>query len=335
MMNFMYLFRLHLKTGNINVHVMQVPSRYETFAITTSYWKPKENYLQRITDSLKSKIKDGDIVTISEKAISTALGNLIDERDVKAGALAKFLARFWMRYVWGYVLGRLCHLRKRTIDHFRTYPVREGSVHKQVALQHAGFLQALMHGSEGGIDGSNLPYSYVSLPLKDAHQIAQKIRNHIETRLGKDVTVIIVDTDKTYSIGGFHFTPRPKPVDGIHSFGGFLTYILGRFFKMTQRATPIAVAGAKIEVNDALEIADIANRSQGFGAGRTVWDMAEKFSVSLTGVLWEMLDKVEHKPVVIVRSSPRKVRLEYTNKKYLESPSTTRKDAKWSLLFGK
>jgi len=285
------------------IHVL---SKYEALAITTPYWKPGENYLQRITDSIRYKIEDGDIVTISEKAISTALGNLIDEENVKASLFAQFLARYWMRYVWGYILGPLCHLRKRTIYRCREYPVKEGSIHKQVALRCAGFLQTLMHGSEGGIDGSNLPYSYVSLPLKNAHQIAQKIRNHIKSKLRKDVTVMIVDTDKTYSTRGFYFTPRPKPINGIHSFGGFSAYVFGRFFKMKQRATPVAIAGSEMGAEEALEIAKIANRSRGFGAGRTVWDMAEKFNVSLTGVSWEMLDKVEHKPIVIIRPSPKK-----------------------------
>jgi len=278
-----------------------VPSKYKTSVITTPYWRPGENYLQRITDSVRHKIEDGDIVTISEKAISTALGNLIDEEHVKASLLARFLARYWMRYVWGYVLGLLCHLRKRTIHRCRTYPLKEGSVHKQVALQYAGFLQSLMHGSEGGIDGSNLPYSYVSLPLKNADQIAQKIFDHIKSRLGKNVTIIIVDTDKTYSIGSFHFTPRPKPISGIHSFGGFLAYVFGRFFMLTQRATPVAIAGSEMEAERVLEVAKIANRSRGVGAGRTVWDMAERFNVSLTAVSWDMLDKVEHKPIVIIR----------------------------------
>lgn len=280
-----------------------MPSKYKTIAITTPYWKPGENYVQRIISSIRYKVENGDIVTVSEKAISTALGNLIDEENVKASLLARFLAKCWMRYVWGYILGPLCHLRRKTIRHFRTYPVEEGAIHKQVALRCAGFLQALMHGSEGGIDGSNLPYSYVSLPLENADQIAQRIRDHVKSTLRKDVTVMIVDTDKTYSLEGFHFTPRPKPIKGIHSFQGFLAYVLGRLFKMTQRATPLAVAGAKIEVNEALEIADIANRSRGFGAGRTVWDMAEKFNVSLTDVSWEMLDRVEHRPIVIVKPS--------------------------------
>jgi len=278
-----------------------VVKRYKRLAVKTRYWKPGENYLRQITKSIEKEVKDGDFVTVSEKAISTALGNLMDESTVHPGWTARFLAKYWMHYVWGYILGPLCHLRKKTVQHLRAYPMKEGAAHKQVALEHAGFLQALMLGSEGGIDGSNLPYSYVSLPLKNAQQTAQKIREHIRSVLGKEVVVMIVDTDKTYSFRTLHFTPRPKPINGIHSFGGFLAYVVGRLFKMKRRATPIAVAGSNIAVEGALKIAEIANRAQGFGAGRTIWDTAETFRVPMTGVTWRMLDKVEHKPIVILR----------------------------------
>ena len=270
-------------------------------AVVTPYWKPGEDYLKQIVDHIENKIEDGDLVTISEKAISTTLGNIVDESAIQPSSFARFLAKYWMRVVWGYVLGPLCHLRKKTIQRFRSYPLEEGGAHKQVALEHAGILQALMHGSEGGIDVSNLPYFYVSLPLRDAPQIAEGIRRHIKSKLGKNVVVMIVDTDKTYSLRGFHFTPRPKPIKGIHSFGGFLAYVVGRSFKMNRRATPIAVADSKMRVEEALEAAEIANRARGFGAGRTVWDMAETFRVPITCVTWDMLNKVEHKPIVIVK----------------------------------
>lgn len=252
-------------------------------------------------NALKGKVNDGDIITISEKAISVAEGNIIDESKVNPRSFAKFLACYWMKIVWGYVLGPLCHLRKKTIQRFRAYPIVEGSVHKQVALEHAGLSQALMHGSEGGIDASNLPYSYVSLPLKNAQNIAEKICEHIKVKLGKNVTVLIIDTDKTYSLRNFHFTPRPKPIRGIHSCRGFLAYVFGRFFRLKHRATPIAVVGSEVQVEEALEIAEIANRAHGFGTGRTVWDMAQRFGVSITAVTWKMLSRAEHKPIVIVR----------------------------------
>ncbi len=240
-------------------------------------------------------------MTVSDKAISTALGNIVDESAIHPSRLARFLAKYWMRYVWVYVLGPLCHLRKTTIQRFKMYPPEEGSAHKQLALRHAGLLQALMQGSEGGIDGSNLPYSYVSLPLENAQPTAQTIRCRIRSELGKDVTVMIVDTDKTYSFKGIHFTPRPKPIKGIHSFGGLLAYLVGRLFKMKRSATPVAIAGSDLGAEEALGMAKIANRTRGVGAGRTVWDMAETFKVSLTDVTWDMLSKIEHRPIVIVK----------------------------------
>jgi len=283
--------------------VVKVNRRYEVFAVATSYWKPGEDFLQIIVNSLRGKIENGDFVTVSEKAVSTALGNILDESVIRPSLLARFLAKYWMRIVWGYFLGSLCHLRKTTVRRLQDYPIREGSAHKQAALQYAGFLQALLHGSEGAIDGSNLPYSYVCFPLKNAQAIADQIQNRIKTELGKKVTVMIVDTDTTYSFRNFHFTPRPKPIRGIHSFGGVLAYVAGRFLKLKRRATPVAVAGSKLSVDEALTIAKITNKVRGFGAGRTVWDMAETFNVALTQVSWEMLSRVEHKPVVVLRKT--------------------------------
>lgn len=258
--------------------------------------------MRQVVMAIDGTVENGDYVTVSEKAVSTALGNLIDEKNVQPSWLACFLAKYWMRIVWPYILGPFCHLRERTTNYLRSYPPEEGSHHKQVGLMYGGFLHALMHGSEGAIDGSNLPHSIVSLPLENAHKVAQELRERIESELGKRVIVMIVDTDKTYSLWGFHFTPRPKPLRGIHSCGGFLAYVAGRSLKLRKRATPLAVAGSQLTIEEALEIAKIANRTRGTGAGRTVWDMAKTFNVKLTGVTWKMLEGVEHHPIVIIRS---------------------------------
>lgn len=277
--------------------------KYKALAVTTKYWRPRENYLKEIINGVKEKVSDGDFVVISEKAISTATSNIVNENMIKPSLCAELIANYWMQIVWGYLLGPLCHFRERLLQYLREYPVEMGSRHKQVALQQAGLLQALMFGSEGGIDGSNLAYAYVSLPLSNAHEIAEKIHDQIQLRLGKNVVVMIVDTDKTYSFKNFHFTPRPKPMKNIHSFGGFITYVIARMFKLKKRPTPIAEAGGKTSVEEALKISNVANRVRGFGAGKTVWDMTEKFKVGLTDVSWEMLETVKHKPIAIIRKS--------------------------------
>jgi F420-0:gamma-glutamyl ligase-like protein len=276
-------------------------TKYRALAVATGFWKPGENYLNRITDAIAKSVQNGDFVVVSEKAISTAIGRILDENKVQPSLNAKIIARLWMRVVWGYFLGVLCHFGQRLQRRLRSYPLETGSRHKQVALQYAGLMQALMFGSEGGIDGSNLPFSYVSLPLEDSSEAAEKIQHKILQTLGKRVCVVIVDTDKTYTFLNFHFAPRPTPLRGIHCAAGVTTYIAGRMFRLKRSSTPLAVAGCRLQAGEALKIANIADRVRGPGSGATVWDMAARFNVSVTSVSWNMLAEIEHKPIVLVR----------------------------------
>ena len=281
----------------------QLMSKYQALAIITEYWKPSEDFLTEIIKALEKKVDDGDFVVVSEKALSTALGNIVDESAINPSLNAKLIARWWMRVCWGYLFSVMLGFGQRLTRNLREYPLETGSQHKQLALEHAGLLQALMFGSEGGVDGSNLPYAYVSLPLENAAEIATKIREEIWVKLRKKVTVVIVDTDKTYSFRNFHFTPRPKPIKGIHSHGGILAYLIGRMLKLKKRPTPLAVAGQELSVEEALKIANIADKARGTGSGTSVWKMASRFHVTVTGVTWEMLAGIRHKPIVIVRKN--------------------------------
>jgi F420-0:gamma-glutamyl ligase-like protein len=287
-------------------------TKYYALPVATKYWKPGEKYLNGILGAVEKRVTNGDFVVISEKALSTALGNIIDESSISPSFSAKLISRLWMRIAWGYFLSVLCHFGQRLTRRLREYPRETGSRHKQIALQHAGLLQALMWGSEGGIDGSNLPYSYVSLPLNKPYELAEAIHQQIWLKLKKKVFVIIVDTDKTYSFRNFHFTPRPKPMKGIHSLGGVTAYIIGRMFKFGKRPTPLAVAGGGLQAKEALKIANIADRARGAGSGATVWDMAAGFNVAVTGISWDMLSKIKHKPIVIVRKNKKNAAEEET-----------------------
>jgi len=269
--------------------------------VRTRYWRPGEDYLRVISDTVQRFLRDGDILVVSEKAVSVAKGNVIDEGRVKAGLLARFLTAFYMRFLWGYFLGKICHFREETMVRLRNYPLKEGAAHKQAVLRLAGFLQVLKYGSEGGIDVSNLPLSYACLPLKNPEEEAESIRKEIEEKTGRKITVILSDTDSTFSYHNFHFTSRPNPVKGIKSFGGVFSFVAGRALRLRQRATPLAVAGAEISVEEALRLAEAAHHARGYGAGRTVWDMRRRFGVDFSGVTWEMLEKVDHFPIVIIR----------------------------------
>ncbi len=139
-----------------------------------------------------------------------------------------------------------------------------------------------------------------------ADETAQAIQAEILRKLHTKVIVVIVDTDKTYSFLNFHFTPRPKPMKGIHSQGGIAAYIFAKTFKLRRRPTPLAVSGGNLSVEEALTISNVADRARGPGSGATVWDMAARFKVETTGVSWDMLSRVKHKPIVIVRKATQK-----------------------------
>lgn len=269
--------------------------------IRTNYWRPGENYIEKILKSVNKILKDKDIIVLSEKAISIAKGNLIDEKKVKPGYVAKFIAKFWMKYLWGYILGKISGFKSESIRNLRKYPEKEGSKHKQLVLQYAGLLQALKQASEGGIDISNLPYAYASIPLKNSNSEASQIFHEIKKKTGKSVIVIIVDTDSTFSFRNFHFTSRPRPIKGIQSFGGAISFILGRMLKLKQRATPLAVIGSKLSVEDALNLAELAHHRRGYGSGRTIWNMIDRFKTGLSEITWQMLDQVPHYPIVLIR----------------------------------
>jgi F420-0:gamma-glutamyl ligase-like protein len=269
-------------------------------AIRTEYWKPGDNYREIILESISKKSQDGDILAISEKALAVARGRIVDESKSKPGPLARTLADFWMRLIWGFVLGRLCHLKPTNINHLRKYPASEGARHKQVCLEYSGLFQALRPFSEGGIDTTNLPFSLASLPLESPRRLAEEIRVAISGKLGRDIIVAIVDSDKTYSRCGVHFASRSTDIPGIVDLG-FFAYLIGRAFRWTARSTPLAWAGSHVTSEYALRVAGLANKARGCGAGKTAWDMATRFGVGLTQVNWDMLEQVEHRPLVILR----------------------------------
>ncbi len=273
-------------------------------AVQSTYWLPGADYVARMLDSLAQQLRDGDVIVVSEKAVATAAGNIVNEAKAKPGILASILARIWMRVVWGCLLGPLCRFKPETLRRLRKYPIPEGCRHKQVVLDHAGFLQALNYGSEGGIDISNLPYAYACLPLAHPDEEAQTMLDRLTRVTGKTVTLLIADTDSTFSMGGLHFTSRPHAIRGITSLKGPLPVIVGRVLRLRQRATPLAVAGLELSVDEALRCSEIAHHARGSGAGRTVWDGAEKFGVGISEVSWEMLKNMSHYPIVLIRRVP-------------------------------
>ena len=274
--------------------------KYRTITPRSRYWKPHVDYKMVLQNLLRDRIHDNDVIVISEKALATASGRICDESKYQPYILGKLLAGFWMRMMWGYFLAPISRMSKTNISRLRRYPFKEGSRHKQVTIHYAGFLQSLRHGSEGGIDVSNLPYAYSCIPFMHPEMIALDIQGYLKEILNKNVDVMISDSDKSYSFFNFHLSARKSNIKGIHCFG-IIAFILGRFFKLKPRSTPIAFTRNEKNPEEALRLAALSNKSRGDGAGRTIWDVAELFRVDITGVTWNMLENMAHYPVVIVR----------------------------------
>ena len=89
---------------------------YYIIPIETNYIKPHEK-LDKIIIPAKKLIKDGDYLVIAETPIAISQGRLIDESKYKPSLTSKFLTTIWSKYLWGYILGPLFKIKKRTIKH--------------------------------------------------------------------------------------------------------------------------------------------------------------------------------------------------------------------------
>lgn len=286
--------------------------RFVARAVETRYWRPSTDFVRLVVSAVTGLIREGDCLVVSEKALSTAIGNIVDESALEPSHVAKVLAGVWTRLIWGRFLGYICRMMPGTILRLRAYPSVEGSRHKELVLRRAGLLHALKHASEGGIDVNNLPGAFAALPLKNAQTLAGSVRDAVRMELRKRVVVLIADSDRTFSFGHFHFTPRPYAAPGIHAGSGIAAYVLGAALKLRARATLVAGAGESASLDELLDICELADRVRGHGAGRDIWEMAQRFRTGHTGVTWEMLESIAHRPIVIVRDRGRRARTTLT-----------------------
>lgn len=199
---------------------------YTLIPIETKYIKVNEN-LDKIINPAMNLLEDGDYLVIAETPIAISQGRLVDEVDYTPGISAKILATLWSKYIWGYILGPLFRIKKRTIKNLRRLP-HESKRHKEVVLKLYGWKHALKPASEAGIDLSNAPGTSVSLLPENPKKIAIEIANKIKSKTDVSGKVLIIDTDATYKRKDKYFTGLPTAIDGISSDNGFFAYVLGQ-----------------------------------------------------------------------------------------------------------
>lgn len=266
---------------------------YYIIPIETNYIKPNEN-LDCIIKPACELMEDGDYLVIAETPIAISQGRLVDESEYTPGLKAKFLAGFWSKYLWGYVLGPLLGIKKRTIKNLRKLPP-ETKAHKEVVLQLYGLKHALKPASEAGIDLSNAPGTSVSLLPENPTQVSCEIRD----KINKDVTVMIIDTDATYMRNNKYFTGLPIAIDGIEANKGVFGYVKGQLSK-NMGSTPLGCS-RDIGVEEALKIANIAEDYQKSLETAMATIHSVKSVLGTEDVTIEALDSITHTPAVIIR----------------------------------
>lgn len=272
-----------------------INGNYIVIPIETGYIKPNED-LNSIIIPARELMEDGDYLVIAETPISVSQGRLIDEAQYTPSLTAKFLTTVWSKYIWGYILGPLLGIKKRTIKNLRRLP-EETKAHKEVVLQLYGLKHALKPASEAGIDLSNAPGTCVSLLPENPEKVAHDIKSEID----KEVCVMIIDTDATYMKNGKYFTGLPIAIDGIEADKGFFGYFKGQLSE-NMGSTPLGCS-EEISVEKALKIANIAEDYQKSLSTemKTIHSVKKVLGTSETGVTIEALDSITHTPAVIIR----------------------------------
>ena len=267
---------------------------YMVIPIETGYIKPNED-LNSIIKPARQLMEDGDYLVIAETPVSVSQGRLVDEAEYTPSLMAKFLTTVWSKYLWGYILGPLLKIKKRTIKNLRRLP-KETEAHKEVVLQLYGLKHALKPASEAGIDLSNAPGTCVSL-LPDN---PEKVACDIKAEIGKEVCVMIIDTDATYMKNGKYFTGLPIAIDGIEADKGFFGYVKGQLGE-NMGSTPLGCS-EKMDVEKALKMANIAEDYQKSLSTemKTIHSVKKVLGTSETGVTIEALDSITHTPAVII-----------------------------------
>ncbi|MDP3066781.1 MAG: coenzyme F420-0:L-glutamate ligase, partial [Methanobacteriaceae archaeon] len=190
-------------------------SYYKTIPVRTGYIRPQQPY-DIIVDNSQELLEDGDFLVISETPLAISQGRLVDESQIKPSFKAYFLAEWWSKYLWGYILGPVLGIKDRTIKNLKNLPP-EARAHKELILRIYGWKHALKPASEAGVDLSNAPGACVSLLPDNPQKIAEDINEKIQSRTGKSVIVMVIDTDATYKWAGKIFTSLPCAVPQIKS----------------------------------------------------------------------------------------------------------------------
>ena len=152
----------------------------QVLAIRTQIFKPGDNLVSIVVKSLQEhymELKNGDILAISSKAVASAEKRIVSLRGIQPSEKARELAN------------------KYSLEpEFAELVLREsekiyGGVHRSVLTVKNNILTV-----NAGVDNKNVPRGHVALWPSAPQSKADEIRREIKQRTGKDIGIIIVDS---------------------------------------------------------------------------------------------------------------------------------------------
>lgn len=269
------------------------------------YWYPGTNFIDKIIKKYSKHIENGDILAISDKALSTALGNIYDEENLCVDIITKILTFIVVKFFWAR-LARIFFKSQNVFSIFNNTPLNIIAVHKKIALRYGGFRHFLKPLSEAGVDTTNLPYNYVSLPLRNIDNVVKNIQSTIYKCLKKYVNILVIDSDKTYRIKwlkNIAFATRYSSLKNVLDLG-VISYIAGKKFKklFISYPTPVAYKGINLGLPLLLRIAKLAEKFMGWGLGRNAVEMLMNLGKkNFSEITWSDMNSVAHYPVVLIK----------------------------------
>ncbi len=265
-------------------------------------WTPGVDVVDEIVRVYAGLLEPSDILVLSDKALSVAYGYIYNEELVSINTVDLLYTRL-ARFLWTRVFREF--IGSNTASVLEKTPLRDLARHKKLVLR-LGFKYLFKPVSEAGVDTTNLPYTYVSIPMDRACIVADEIRRELLYRLGVDVNILVVDSDKCFKprfLDNIAFSTRPSFVKGVVDLG-VIAYVIGRAYPSLFKAypTPVAYSGEWIGLKALLKIARHADRVRGCGVGRNVYEVLERLGKrDYREVSWSDLSRFTHYPVVVAR----------------------------------
>ena len=237
-------------------------------------------------------VEDKDIIVMTSKIISKAMGLVKKKSDVnvskKALAVSKRTGKdpVWVQMIMdeGHKVLAVIPLGGMFRSHVLDASGDHGRSNKLCDYEQCVFItlspEGQLHTCDAGIDGSNHAEGMVSSMPPNADEAAEAVREEIMAQTGKEVAVIIADTElmpfgtMDFAIGSSGIEPRSKEFGMDDSFGK------PKFGGMDLTAYELTSAAALLfgQVNAGIPVAIVRgydyNISNTENIGNTIWGQA-------------------------------------------------------------